>query len=199
MLRITIFAMMLPFALGACQGAETARDDEQRKALLSYEKKNAPAESPEVAQKGAVRAEVRDLSDCPSGCSLKKHDVAPFTVEQYQKALTMYASAPLKAESTSLDTLLFYGERTRELMTRYGASSLPRTHLDFLQRELSRTHALVAIRIVDANGIVRANLPWQRVPFGHKQHLHPQASDIQEMSFNGSVMRTGLGHIWARY
>lgn len=204
------FTLALLVACGACHSPEPSgsaltgsefvnigavNDPEQRAALSAYAKKSADS----TEEKPAQKAEVRDDSDCPSGCSLKSHDVAPFTVEQYREALSAYAAGPVNSESDSLDTLLFYGERTRELITRYGAGPLSKDHLEFLRRELTRSHALVAIRIVDAAGRVRANLPWKRVPFGHKQHLHPKTVDIQEMSFNGSVMRTGLGHIWARY
>ena len=136
---------------------------------------------------------------CASGCSLKDHPVAPFTETQFFETLEQYAKQPHHAPSAPLERLLFYGRRTRELIDYHGLERLPKTHRRVLSRELSRTHARVAIRVVDDRGSTRAELPWTRVPFGKKQHLRPRVKRIQAMSFNGTVMRTGLGHIWARY
>jgi hypothetical protein len=149
---------------------------------------------------------------CASGCSMKKHPVPPFTAAQFRATLTAFAAQPLPAagapSSLEIDRLLFYGKRTRELLTeldrgRLGKVAtlpkLPKAHRRWLDGQLAHSHAEVALRIVDDRGRVRANLPWTRVPFGDKQHLRPKTVDIQPMEFNGTVMRTGMGHIWARY
>lgn len=140
---------------------------------------------------------------CASGCSMQKHPVPPFTEEDFQRTLKTFArqtlpSSPADASSAA-ERLLFYGRRTQELLKTLGSKPLPGGHRRWLAEQLAHTHALVALRIVDDQGRTRAELPWTRAPFGIKQHLHPQTFDIQSMEFNGTVMRTGLGHIWARY
>jgi hypothetical protein len=138
-------------------------------------------------------------SACHTGCSLKSHPLPSFTLTHFNKALAEYGHTPHDAPvQPALERLIFYAEHTRTLLRKHGHGSLSPAQRQRLDRELSR-RALVAIRIVDAAGAVRADLPWTRVPFGVKQHLHPRTRAIQEMSFNGTVMRTGLGHIWARY
>lgn len=139
-------------------------------------------------------------SKCHTGCSLKSHPLPKFTTDTFKKAVAAFAKETLQqASHPALETLLFFGDHTRDMIKQHGVAALPRGHRDLLLRELKRTHALVTMRIVDDKGTVRADLPWTRVPFGVKQHLHPHAQGIQEMSINGTVMRTGLGHIWARY
>jgi hypothetical protein len=138
-------------------------------------------------------------SACHTGCSLKSHPLPAFTLTDFNKALAEYGRASHDAPAQpALERLLFYAEYTRTLLRKHGHGALSPAQRQRLDRELSR-RALVAIRIVDATGAVRADLPWTRVPFGVKQHLHPRTRAIQAMSFNGTVMRTGLGHIWARY
>mgnify|MGYP001556064495 CR=1 FL=1 len=144
-------------------------------------------------------------AECASGCSMKKHPVPPFTVEDFKKTLAAFSRQrlPLAGQESSpeVDRLVFYGRRTRALLQkeREAVAALPKGHGQWLRRQLAHDHALVALRIIDDAGRVRAHLPWRRVPFGDKRHLHPKTVDIQPMSFNGTVMRTGLGHIWARY
>ncbi len=158
---------------------------------------------------------------CSSGCSMKSHPVPPFTVAQFSATLAAFAKQPIPrfaAETTlEIDRLLFYGKRTRELLSELderarkggatkgalekaaGSVKLSTAHRRWLERQLRYTHAEVTLRIVDDRGRERARLPWTRVPFGDKRHLHPRTIDIQPMTFNGTVMRTGMGHIWARY
>ena len=48
---------------------------------------------------------------------------APFTIEQYRAAIAEYAALGPDQVSQPLDTLLFYGERTQQLMRDVGAPS----------------------------------------------------------------------------
>ncbi|MCA9666266.1 MAG: hypothetical protein KC503_11785 [Myxococcales bacterium] len=137
---------------------------------------------------------------CNTGCSLKKHYVAPFLLDDYKHAIALYKKEPMAEGSKGLETLLFYGERTRELMRKHGTFDLPRDRRQFLLRELSRTHATVTLRIVDDKGEVRASTGPMHVPVGQKQHLRSvRLSAVQSLEFNGTVMRVGLYHLWSRY
>ena len=137
--------------------------------------------------------------ECTTGCSLAKHPIPDFTPDDYLAAVARYAKADADAAGAALEKLLFYGTRTEELMQRFGTSGLPAAHVSFLRRELSRRHAHVSIRLVDAGGRVRASHGPSRVPLGHKQHLHAVTLGNQSLEFNGTVMRVGLYHLWSRY
>ncbi len=139
-----------------------------------------------------------DKGDCASGCSLKKHPVPHFTAELFTEALAAYAGAPVDQESEPLNTLLFYGVRTEELIESYGTGPLSERHAAFLARELTRRFAYTEIRMVEPDGTIRA-LVAQRVPIAIKQHLHPEVKDLQPIEFNGTVMRVGLNTVWSRY
>ncbi len=137
---------------------------------------------------------------CLAGCSLKKHDIAPFTDEQYHAAIKAYGKAGVDETTPALDKLLFYGRRTIALIDQHGTGTLPEDHVAFLKRELARSRAIVSVRFINADGKVRVNLAPVTVPIGIKQHLKPTALDgTQPMEINGTVMRTGLYHLWSRY
>jgi len=140
-----------------------------------------------------------DKENCTTGCSLAKHTIAPFTVEQFHAAVAGYAKAGVDEPMPDLEKLLFYGRRTKALIDEHGLGKLPAEHTAFLKRELARQRAVVSIRMVDASGRVRVNLPPVTVPIGIKQHLKPTALQGQSMEINGTVMRTGLYHLWSRY
>jgi len=175
-------------------------------ALIVYGRFGPPAErhAPELAPFVEIVApeppKNAKASGCAAGCSLKDHPVEKLTLKKFNQALVDYAASAPDAQSEGLERLLFHGEHTRELLQQYGAGPLPPAHRAFLSRELARTHAVVALRIVDDQGIVRASYGPQRVPIGHKEHLHADKLErIQPMEFNGTVMRVGLYHLWSRY
>ena len=136
---------------------------------------------------------------CRTGCSLAKHDIPAFTRGDFEKALRAYAQEPAEASSSALDTLLFYGPDTRHFIDKHGTGALPAGHAAFLKRQLERDHAIVEIRMVEASGRVRIAYGPARVPLGQKEHLQPQGHDLQPLEINGTVMRTGLYHLWSRY
>ena len=140
-----------------------------------------------------------DQGACASGCSLKSHPIPPFTVEQFTETLAAYAEAAPDQEGEALDTLLFYGSRTEELIGIYGSSPLPAEHAAFLGRELQRKFATLELRMIDEAGVTRATFGPERVPIGIKQHLRAEVKDVQPLEFNGTVMRVGLNYVWSRY
>ncbi len=139
-----------------------------------------------------------DKGDCASGCSLKKHPAPHLTAERFTEVLAAYAEAPVDQESEGLDTLLFYGTRTEELIESYGTGPLSEAHRAFLTRELTRKFAYTEIRMVEPDGSIRASVS-QRVPIAIKQHLRAEVKNLQPIEFNGTVMRVGLNTVWSRY
>lgn len=134
------------------------------------------------------------------GCSLGHHEIPPYTDEVYREAVESYARMPYWQQSEGLDTLLFYGDETLEKLEKLGTGSLSAEHLAFLRRELTRTHAVVHIRVVDEHGEVRVDYGPERVPLKVKEHLWAKENgNLFAMSFNGTVVRTGLYHLWSRY
>jgi hypothetical protein len=148
----------------------------------------------------APHHEVTTPGGCHSGgCSLAKHPIPEFSAADFRDALAEYALAPADSPSPALEKLLFYGSRTRELIDRYGEGTLPAAHSELLRRELARTHALVAMRMIDDAGAVVAAYEPEAVPIGVKQHLHTNSDAVQPFEMNGTVMRVGLSHLWSRY
>lgn len=134
------------------------------------------------------------------GCSIGKHHIPDYTDEMFHEAMTAYAEMPHWQESKGLDTLLFYGDETLEMLEKHGTEPLSPEHLAFLRRELSRTHATVHIRVVDEFGEVRVEYGPERVPLKVKEHLQAKENgNLYAMEFNGTVARTGLYHLWSRY
>ncbi len=138
--------------------------------------------------------------DCTTGCSLGKHAIPDFTINDFYKAMEGYAAAAASAEGEDLDTLLFHRKRTLDFLETEGTEPLSPEHVQFLRRELGRENAIVTIRMVDEHGRTRVTYGPEEVPLGEKQHLAPaEVGNLFAMEFNGTVMRTGLYHLWSRY
>ncbi len=157
---------------------------------------------PEVLthKRGQEPGGANSKKECTTSCSLAKHAIAEFTPTMFRDALSDYAAGAVGQPSMGLDTLLFYNKRTLELLKEKGAGPLSQAHARFLRRELARDHAIVSIRMVDENGRVRASYGPAQLPLGQKQHLSPaDTNGLFPMEFNGTVIRTGLYHLWSRY
>ena len=136
---------------------------------------------------------------CTTSCSLAKHKIPDFTPYDFEQTLAAYAERPATEVSEELEKLLFYGLDTKEYLKTVGHGELPAAHLAYLQSELKRDHAIVELRLVDDNEVVRVTYGPTSVPLGAKQHLAPVGEDLQAMEFNGTVMRTGVNYLWSRY
>jgi hypothetical protein len=142
----------------------------------------------------------KDPKKACHGCSIGKHHIPPYTDEVFREAMDGYAKEPYWQQSDGIDTLLFYGDETLEKLEQFGTEPLSPEHLAFLRRELSRTHAVVHIRVVDERGEVRVEYGPERVPLKVKEHLEAKDNgNLYAMEFNGTVARTGLYHLWSRY
>lgn len=141
----------------------------------------------------------KSKEECTTSCSLAKHKIPDFTPYDFEKTLAAYAAKPATEVSEELEKLLFYGIDTKRFLKEVGHADLPAAHLAYLQSELKRDHAIVELRLVDDNEVVRVSYGPTSVPLGAKQHLAPVGEDLQAMEFNGTVMRTGVNYLWSRY
>jgi hypothetical protein len=134
------------------------------------------------------------------------HHVLPVPGDAALRTLVAaYADQPLDhtsltAEGSPLEELLFHGPHTRRYLARAGSGPLDAEHLALLEDELARIHAVVAVRVVDAEGVERLRLDPTHVPLREKRHIEfDQITDLQPLALSGTIVRVGLDHCWARY
>jgi len=134
------------------------------------------------------------------GCS-KPHDyVGDLAPEEFDALVERFATEPLEPGSEALERLLFHHEDGRRYLHRAERPALDPQREAFLARELGRTHAVIGFRVIDEEGRERMRVDPTPVPLGAKQHLPTTATDdVQPASFNGTVVRVGLDHLWTRY
>jgi hypothetical protein len=137
------------------------------------------------------------LPEC--GCAAAEVASSKPTEEQFESLLAQFATEPMSEQSHALEALLFHGLATQGYLDGQSAVGLDPQRLSFLRRELRRTHALVAVRVIDQAGVLRAGLEPTSIPFGVKQHLHARdTSELQPPEISLTVKRVGLHHLWTR-
>lgn len=134
---------------------------------------------------------------CASGCSASRHPTETLTREHFQQLVSELAIEPMDHTNNALEELLYFGPQTK-VMIEAGGVEMEREHLEFLWRELAYTHANVAIRVVDDEGVIRSWLPPTRVPLDRRHVFDMEANNLQPLVTSGTVKRVGLNHIWAR-
>ncbi len=135
---------------------------------------------------------------CATGCAAVPAPAAELDADEFRALVARLAREPLAAGSVALETLLFHGARTRELVAELGLAGLDAERAAWLERELARTRALLRVRLVNDAGHERAVLE-ARVPLDEKQHLFPELThDLQPPEISGTVRRVGVDHLWAR-
>jgi hypothetical protein len=135
---------------------------------------------------------------CSSGCAPHNHPTADLTAAKYRALVERFSGEPMDETSLALESLLYFGRQTRLLAAREGISPLTADRADFLRRELSRTHARIAIRLVDEAGKVRAWAPPTRVPLDRRHVFEMEVEGVQPLITSGTVKRVGLYHLWNR-
>lgn len=135
---------------------------------------------------------------CSSGCTPHNHPTQDLTAAKYRALLERFSGEPLDETSLALESLLYFGRQTRLLAAREGTSPLNADRVDFLRRELSRTHARIAIRLVDEAGAIRAWAPPTRVPLDRRHVFEMEVDGVQPLVTSGTVKRVGLNHLWNR-
>ena len=151
------------------------------------------------AGKSAGRDGDGTLQQGACGCAASNHRVACLPDGEIERLIARFALEPMSEESIALETLLFHAPRARGVVERRGAALLDKERLDFLRKELSRTHARLSGRIVDEHGVVRARFGPVDVPLGEKRHTRgTDTMTLGSMEMNGTVRRVGLHHLWTR-
>ena len=147
------------------------------------------------------KSSTADASDevCATGCSVGNHPIVPLTSTELKELFEHFSTASGKERESALDTLLFHGHQSRGQLDAIGSAFLVPEQLEFLRRELSKTHARVWMRVVDDRGVVRAGINGHRFPIGIKEHAHVENTmDLPAPEISGTVHRTGLHHLWTR-
>jgi hypothetical protein len=99
---------------------------------------------------------------------------------------------------TALDELIYFGNQTRQYIIDEGLDSLDQEHADFLTDQLRATHAIIQIRVVDEQGVIRTWLPKTRVPFDRRHVFDMEENNLQPLVTSGTVKRVGLDYLWVR-
>jgi hypothetical protein len=135
---------------------------------------------------------------CASGCAASRHPTGKLSADAFRSLLAQFATEPVDETSLALETLLFYGRQTRDLLASHGSAPLDPLREAVLQRELQYTHATVEIRVVDEKGTVRSWLPPTRVPLDRRHVFAMEVRGVQPLVTSGTVKRVGLYHLWTR-
>lgn len=140
-----------------------------------------------------------EVKPCSSGCARPEHPVH-VEHEEIDAWLQQFASAPIGAESLAVDSLLFYGHETTELLSHHEHDFLPEEHERWLRRELRRDRVATSFRLVDdTTGEVLGHhedvFPWT----DHQDFVLSDTGPLGRVSMNGKVKRVGAHHLWARF
>ena len=137
---------------------------------------------------------------CLSGCAVSNHPTGELSSARFDKLLNDYATQPVKAASLPLETLLFYGRQTRQLLKDSSPISkqLSSAHMKFLRTEIARSHIEISLRLVDVEKKVIARLPFTRVPFDRRHEFQLESSVLPPLKMSGTVKRVGLYNMWTR-
>jgi len=156
----------------------------------------APSDRGKSSGKGVFPSEACTIG----GCSIGHHTIPALKRKQYNRLLQSFREQPVSPESNAFEKLLYYGKQTRAFINSYGTDPLGERRSRALKRELTRTHALVSIRVTDEDGTIRLRTQRKKVPLGKSKHFPiKQTTNLKPPELSGTVYRTGVKHLWARY
>lgn len=137
---------------------------------------------------------------CASCGESQAHALPELSASEFQEQLERFASEPLAGGSPGLETLLFHNTQTRDYLDVFGSAALDPEHRAFLEHHLARDHVVVAVRIIDAQGVERLTVQPTRVPLRKRSHLRSSNTvNLQAAALTGTVVRVGLDRLWVRY
>ncbi|MHC4840818.1 MAG: hypothetical protein ACYTDT_07610 [Planctomycetota bacterium] len=139
--------------------------------------------------------EIKQSPKCAS-CGDARHPTKFLTKSEFHDLLRDFAAAPL-GQNPAIDALCYYGPQAEALLTTE-KTDLPREHLAFLKHELARKQVNLAVRVIDENGIERISFD-SYVDIDQRGHHHTHAIGLTAPEVAGTIKRTGLHHIWARF
>jgi hypothetical protein len=135
---------------------------------------------------------------CASGCAASRHPTEKLSDERFEQLLLEYATEPLVEAGSAQDTLLYYGRQTTALLKNARRDSLDPARAAILKHELTRSHAEIAIRVVDAEEHLRASLPPTKVPLDRRHEFELDTYDMPPILASGTVKRVGRDFVWTR-
>jgi hypothetical protein len=135
---------------------------------------------------------------CASGCAASRHPTRELTHDHFHELLEQYATEPMDETSFALESLLYFGRQTGEMLKEDGDFPLDPLRSQFLREELRKTHAKIEVRVVDEYGEIRTWLPSTRVPLDRRHEFDMHVSNVQPLETSGTVKRVGLYHLWNR-
>lgn len=135
---------------------------------------------------------------CASGCAASSHPTGELSDFEFDELKRQFALGPMDETNKALETLLYYGRQTSQLLETQGTFPLDVERIAFLKNELCKTHALVSFRIVDENGKVRTHMPPTRVPLDRRHVFDMEVENLPDLITSGTVKRVGLHHLWTR-
>ena len=135
---------------------------------------------------------------CASGCAASRHPTKELTQRHYQQLLSEVKIEPMDRTNNALESLLFFGSQTRKMIENNGVGDLDSKRAEFIWNELKVTHARLAIRVTDENGMVRTWLDPAEVPFDRRHVFEMKTNGVQSLVTSGTVKRVGLDHVWVR-
>ncbi len=135
---------------------------------------------------------------CSDACAPGDH--VELSEGAFRAWLTSYAADPPEAPGLALETLLFHGAVTREMLDIHGYGALSAAHRDVLDRELARDQVRMEMRLIDEYGELRGHMGPREFPLIEKQHFYfSDTGSLGDFLTGGKVKRVGLAHLWTRW
>ncbi len=133
---------------------------------------------------------------CATGCAAIPRTQTALERADFERWIADFAET---GASDALDGLLFHGVDTLVLLDEETEALLGPERTAFLRTELSRTQAILDVRLIDERGIERMRLGGRRIPLNQKQHLFPDQTDnLEPPEISGTLRRVGREHLWVR-
>lgn len=135
---------------------------------------------------------------CASGCAASRHPTEQLTVEKFRQLLKELAYEPMDQTNNALESLMYFGPQTRQMIEIHGVGDLEADRAKFVWEQLKFDRARISIRVVDNEGETRTWIDPTEVPFDRRHVFDMQTKDVQALVTSGTVKRVGLNHIWVR-
>ncbi|MEE9310834.1 MAG: hypothetical protein V3V10_00350 [Planctomycetota bacterium] len=142
-----------------------------------------------------VAPEIKISPKCAS-CGDARHPTKYLSKSEFQTLINDFNSAAI-GENAAIDALCYYGPQTESWLASERPEISP-DHAAFLDTELSRKQVKLAVRVIDVNGVERISFD-SLVDIDQRGHHHTHAVGLTAPEVAGTIKRTGLHHIWARF
>lgn len=159
----------------------------------------ADTPEPEAKKIHIVVPEIKKSPKCAS-CGDARHPTKYLSKSEFHTLIADFAAGPIPENdetNAAIDALCYYGPQT-EAWLASERPELPTKHAAFLSSELSRKQVNLAVRVIDENGIERVSFD-SLVDIDQRGHHHTHAVGLTAPEVAGTIKRTGLHHIWARF